>query len=77
MNVIVIDTETTNSLDEPIAYDIGWAVIDLETKQTLKTESYTVAEVFLDKELMGCAFFADKIPSYWEEIKNGSRKLVI
>lgn len=75
MNVIVIDTETTNSLDEPIAYDIGWAVIDLETKQTLKTESYTVAEVFLDKELMKCAFFADKIPSYWEEIKNGSRKL--
>lgn len=75
MNVIVLDTETTNSIDEPIAYDMGWAVVDLETEEVLKTESYAVAEIFLDKELMACAFFADKIPSYWEEIKNGSRKL--
>ena len=75
MNVIVLDTETTNSLEEPIAYDIGWAVINLETEEVLKTESYAIAEIFLDKELMSCAFFADKIPSYWEEIKNDSRKL--
>lgn len=75
MNVIVLDTETTNSIDEPIAYDMGWAVVDLETEEVLKTESYAVAEVFLDKELMACAYFADKIPTYWEEIKNGSRKL--
>lgn len=75
MNVIVLDTETTNSIDEPIAYDMGWAVVDLETEEVLKTESYAVAEVFLDKELMACAYFADKIPTYWDEIKNGSRKL--
>ena len=75
MNVIVLDTETINSLEEPIAYDIGWAVVNLETEEVLKTESYAIAEIFLDKELMSCAFFADKIPSYWEEIKNGSRKL--
>ena len=75
MNVIVLDTETTNSIDEPIAYDMGWAVIDLETEEVLKTESYAVAEVFLDTELMACAYFADKIPTYWDEIKNGSRKL--
>ena len=25
---IVLDTETTNSLDDPMAYDIGFAVID-------------------------------------------------
>ena len=64
MNVIVLDTETTNSLEEPIAYDIGWAVINLETEEVLKTESYAIAEIFLDKELMSCAFFADRIPSY-------------
>ena len=73
--IIVIDTETTNTLEEPIAYDIGWAVVNFETEEVIKTESYSVAEIFLDKELMGSAFFADKIPSYWEEIKNGSRKL--
>lgn len=75
MNVIVLDTETTNTLEEPICYDIGYAVINLETEQVLKTESFTVAEIFLDEELMACAYFADKIPQYWEEIRNGKRKL--
>ena len=75
MNAIVLDTETTNSLDDPIAYDIGWAVVDLSTGEVLKTESYAVAEIFLDAELMACAYFADKIPQYWEEIKSGDRKL--
>lgn len=75
MNVIVLDTETTNSLDDPLTYDIGWAVVNLETRQAVKTESYAVAEVFLDKELMSCAYFAEKVPSYWDEIRNGDRKL--
>lgn len=72
--VIVLDTETTNSIDDPIAYDIGFAVIDTEGK-VYETHSYVVADVFLDKELMASAFFADKIPQYWKDIKNGSRKL--
>ena len=75
MYVIVLDTETANSIDEPICYDIGWAVVDTETAEIIKTESYAVAEIFLDKELMDSAYFAEKIPSYWEEIEFGSRKL--
>lgn len=74
MNRIVIDTETTNSLEEPLAYDIGWAIID-EKGTILKTESFAVAEIFLDKELMSYAFFVEKIPTYWEEIKTNKRKL--
>lgn len=74
MNFIVLDTETTNTLEEPIAYDIGWAVVD-EEGEVLKTESYAVAEIFLDKELMAVAYFAEKIPQYWEEIMSGNRKL--
>jgi DNA polymerase III epsilon subunit-like protein len=34
-----------------------------------------VADIFLDKELMQSAFFADKIPMYWEQIKKGKRTL--
>lgn len=75
MKVIVIDTETTNSIEEPLCYDIGWAVIDTETSEVIKTESYAVAEIFLDAELMTSAYFAEKIPSYWDEISNGNRKL--
>ena len=71
---IVLDTETTNSLDDPITYDIGWAVID-ENGEVYETASYVVADVFLDRELMESAYFADKIPQYWEDIENGERIL--
>lgn len=71
---LVLDTETTNSLDDPICYDIGFVVTD-EKGKVYESHSYVVAEVFLDKELMSSAYFAEKIPSYWEDIKNGKRLL--
>lgn len=75
MKVIVLDTETTNTIEDPICYDIGWAICDADTGEVEKTESYAVAEIFLWKELMKEAYFAEKIPSYWDEIFNGNRKL--
>lgn len=75
MNVIVLDTETTNTIDDPICYDIGWAVIDLDTRETVLTRSFAVAEIFCDEPLMACAYFAEKIPTYWREIRNGKRTL--
>ena len=71
---IVLDTETTNSLDDPLCYDIGFAVVD-EEGSVFETHSYVVAETFLDEELMSSAFFIDKISQYWEEIKQGARQL--
>jgi len=71
---IVLDTETTNSIDDPIVYDLGWAVVDADGV-VYETHSFVVADVFLDKELMSSAFFADKIPTYWEQIKSGERTL--
>ena len=71
---IVLDTETTNSIEDPIAYDIGFAVIDENGKVYAKF-SFVVAEVFLDKELMASAYFADKIPQYWKDIEDGEREL--
>lgn len=75
MVVIVLDTETTGALWRPLCYDIGWAVLDLDTNEVLKTESYAIAEIFLDKELMSTAYYAEKVPTYWDEIKSGERKL--
>lgn len=71
---VMLDTETTNSLDDPIAYDIGFAVID-ENATIYESYSYVVAEIFLDEELMASAYFVDKIPQYWQDIKNGTREL--
>ena len=71
---IVVDTETTNSLDEPICYDIGFAVVD-RFGAVYEKFSFVVAETFLDRNLMSYAFYADKIEQYWQDIKAGKRKL--
>ena len=42
-NVIVLDTETANSLEEPIAYDIGFAVIDTKNGDILEEHSFAIA----------------------------------
>lgn len=70
----MLDTETANSIDDPLCYDIGFAVID-EKGNVYREHSFAVAEIFLDKELMASAYFAEKIPNYWKEIQNGTRKL--
>ena len=71
---IVVDTETTNSLDDPFCYDVGWAVVDI-FGNIFESHSYVVADIFLDKEMMSHAYFAEKIPQYWQDIKKGSREL--
>ena len=71
---VVLDTETTNSIDDPLAYDIGFAVVNDEGR-VFEAYSFVVAEVFFDKELMESAYFKEKIPMYWEDIKAGRRTL--
>jgi DNA polymerase III epsilon subunit-like protein len=70
----MLDTETTNDIECPLCYDVGFSVINDEGK-TLEKHSYVVADIFLDKDLMDVAYFKDKIPTYWEDIKAGKRML--
>lgn len=80
---IVLDTETCPmdkdfegvSPQNMLVYDCGWAVVD-KRGRVYKTRSFINADVFLqEKELMKSAYYSDKIPKYWEEIKNGQRIL--
>ena len=80
---IVVDCETApcdRSIDEvtPInmlAYDIGWVVTD-RRGNVYASRSFVNANVFLDeKDLMHSAYYAHKIPEYWEDIKSGKRIL--
>lgn len=71
---IMLDTETANSIDDPLCYDIGFAVID-EDGVVYEEHSYVVAEIFMDKELMSSAYFANKIPQYMEQLENGTRRM--
>jgi hypothetical protein len=72
---MVIDTETANSVEQPLPYDFGWAVVDTNSGEVVETASYVCAEIFCDKTMMEQAYFAEKIPAYWKEIKQGQRKL--
>lgn len=70
---LLVDTETTNSLDDPICYDVGFAVVD--RKGTVyESHSYAVEEIFYDADLMTTAFYANKLPIYHKEIADGTRK---
>ena len=70
----MFDTETTNDIECPICYDFGFSVID-ENGKVYEQGSYVVADIFLDENLMQSAFFVDKVPQYWQEIKEGKRLL--
>lgn len=72
---LVLDTETCNTIEQPIPYDIGWAICD-KWGNVLIERSFVVAEIFLDmKDVMKSAYYADKIPMYWEDIKQGNRAI--
>ena len=73
--LLVIDTETCNSVEEPLPYDIGYAICDRQGNVYLK-RSFVVAEIFLDmKDVMQSAYYANKIPMYWKDIKSGKREI--
>jgi hypothetical protein len=80
---IVLDTETCpvdKDLKEVVptnmwTYDCGWAVVDKRGK-VYRERSFINADIFLgEKELMNSAYYASKIPMYWEQIKSGERIL--
>lgn len=72
--IMMIDTETTNDIDCPIVYDTGYQIFTLNDG-VLCERSFVNADVFLDKDLMASAYFIDKVPQYWDDIKNGKRIL--
>lgn len=74
MKFIILDTETANDIECPLVYDLGFSVID-ENGKTYASYSFVNADIFCDAEIMATAFFADKIPMYWDDIKSGKRIL--
>lgn len=72
---IMIDTETANGLDDPLFYDCGWQVIDSHGRKYAE-RSFVNRDIFNDeRDLMRSAYYANKIPNYVQELRNGSRKM--
>ena len=80
-----LDTETCNGivtkddkldLSQSLVYDIGWVICD-KRGNVYKTRSFVLYETFVGmKDVMTSAYYAEKIPNYWNEIQSGQRKLV-
>lgn len=74
--IAVIDTETANSMEDSLVYDMGWAIVDKQGK-VYCSRSYLVREIFCDeRDLMQSAYYAEKIPAYLEDVRNGKRKIL-
>lgn len=82
--IMVLDTETANGLvanDKldlscSLVYDIGFTVIDKKGKIYYQ-KSMAIRDIFCGMaDVMKSAYYAEKIPKYWEDIKAGKRELV-
>ncbi len=73
---LMIDTETTGDLDSPLVYDLGMQVID--KKGNVYAEyNLVISDVFYGMPaLMNTAYYAEKLPSYYEEIDRKERVVV-
>ena len=73
---MTIDTETANSTDFPLVYDLGLAIHDKRGK-VYETRSLVIADIYCgERELMKTAYYAKKLPKYEVELKSGEREMV-
>lgn len=71
-----LDTETCGDLENPFVYDLGMVIIDRQGN-IYETFNFVIYDVFVGmKNLMATAYYADKIPQYELDLKNGVRKMV-
>lgn len=75
MTVMVLDVEATGKCNEAKVYDLGAIVLDTHTGQTLARVNFVIEDIFFDNSLMRTAYYADKIPIYYEDLREGKREL--
>ena len=73
---LVLDTETTNGLEQPVVYDIGGCIADKQGRIYEKF-SFVIRDIFVyERTLMQTAYYANKIPEYVESIHKGERQMI-
>ena len=73
---LTIDTETANTFDDPMIYDLGGAIHDRKGNVE-ETFSLIIYDVFCaDRELFNTAYYAEKRPLYEQGIFAGLHKIV-
>lgn len=77
--IMVLDVETTNNdmtskFNDGLVYDIGFGIYDLKGNVYCE-RSYCIKEIFEDKNLMNSAYYKEKLPKYYEELRQGKREI--
>lgn len=73
--IMVLDVETTNNIMEKgapndgLVYDLGFTIIDKKGNIYAK-RSFAIKEIFDWTELMATAYYKEKLPKYYEKLKN-------
>ena len=81
--LLVLDSETCNieKLDKVVpgnnlAYDIGYSVVEPATGLIVCEKSFIVREIFFgETDRMKSAYYADKLPQYYQDIATGKREI--
>jgi len=74
--LLAIDIETANMIDDALAYDVGFAIIDRKGN-IYEEHSLMISELFINNaDLLTSAYYAEKIPQYYKDFSNGKRKMV-
>ena len=73
--LMVLDVETTNNImikgapNDGLVYDIGFTITD-KKGNIYEKQSFAVKEIFDWTELMSTAYYKNKLPKYFERLKN-------
>lgn len=72
---LVLDVETAGGLDNPLIYDLGFAICD-KKGNIYEKRSFVIKEIFDNKRLMNTAYYKEKVPKYVKDLENGIREKV-
>lgn len=78
-NILVLDTETAQTVnykdnkahpETSLVYDFGYTIRDKDGN-VVRERSIVITDTFYQYKLMQSAYYADKLPQYYEGIKSG------
>lgn len=76
MSRCIIDVETANTTDCALTYDVSMIFVD-DDDNIMDERAYVVRDIFCnERELMKNAYYADKMPEYIADLRNGDRRMI-
>ena len=69
MNICIFDTETT-SLEKPFCYNVGYIIMNTETRETILKREYVIEQIWHNLPLFESAYYANKRPLYVQAMRS-------